>query len=126
MIEADEMGERVPEKMSQRTQVVLHIGMNKTGTSSIQSSLHRNAARLWTQHRILYPLAGRVTRERRYHDHRLLAWSSIRRYSHHFGVPISDIYWAELAAEIEARQPRLCVISSEYFWPAQAGHDFAV
>lgn len=99
------------------TTIVIHIGLHKTGTSSIQKFLHVNQEALLEQG-ILYPEAGRRKEENgRQHKHHLfLAWSIVRRYAQKYNIELCDHWWTELRKEIESKSPRRVILSSEFFW----------
>jgi hypothetical protein len=85
------------------TRVVIHIGLEKTGTTSIQHFLATNAA-LLHEHGWLYPLAGRINS-----GHHAVAFAlgfSTIRHDHHV--------LTDLARELQA-WPGAAVLSSENF-----------
>jgi hypothetical protein len=102
---------------AQDTTIVIHIGLHKTGTSSIQKFLDVNYEILLKQG-ILYPHTGRKRKEssKSSSSHLFLAWSTVRRYAQKYEVEISDGRWVALLDEIDRVSPRLVVLSSEFFW----------
>jgi hypothetical protein len=98
--------------------IVLHIGLHKTGTTSIQRFLHVNYEALLRQG-VLYPLAGRLRKDgERHESHLMLAWSVVERYARKYDVRLSEKPWMKLREEIEEKKPDRVVLSSEFFWPA--------
>lgn len=98
--------------------IVLHIGLHKTGTTSIQRFLHENYEALLRQG-VLYPLAGRFRKDgERHESHLMLAWSVVERYARKYDVKLSDQPWVSLRKEIEEKKPGRVVLSSEFFWSA--------
>lgn len=94
--------------------------MHKTGTSSIQSFLSTNSERLMSQKNILYVESGRDVNKKKMHaGHHRLAWSTVERYANRKDVEISKKVWESVLKEIEKKDPKLAVISSEFFWPAK-------
>lgn len=100
------------------TRVILHIGLHKTGTSAIQAYLHSNSAVLLEQGNILYPEAGRKEEAMIRENHFSLAWSVVEKYARKYDVDISSDHWVALRDELKRKRPRIAIISSEFFWPA--------
>lgn len=88
--------------------IVIHIGLRKTGTTSIQKFLHANRG-LLLEKGILYPSSGLPVKESRYAHHDLAAdLTGIRPPT----VPGS---WEKLSDEISEFNGKLIFISSEIF-----------
>jgi hypothetical protein len=100
---------------------VLHIGMPKTGTSSLQSTLAMNRALLREQG-VLYPDFGRGN------NHNWLAVllappeNAPRRLRHTFENRWSEIegrvatVWAGVRSEVAERRPHTLILSGEYLF----------
>jgi hypothetical protein len=88
--------------------VIVHGGLPKTGTSSIQYCLANNQSAL-RKSGILYPISGRPKVRPRF-GHHLLVWSFTgrRRASKHRG-------WLRLLKEIEESSAETVVLSAEGF-----------
>lgn len=96
--------------------ILLHVGMYKTGSTSIQAFLQRNQS-LLDRHGCLCPVSGRGKVHRICHNP--LAWSlrEVRGYS---GTSV----WRELAEEIASSPHKSILISAEGFGtctPTQIG-----
>ena len=92
--------------------VFIHIGMHKTGTTSLQLFMSRASKELAKQH-ILYPRSGRSESFRKINDgHHNLAFFLRKKRD-----VILDKEWVELAIEIENWNGDRAVISSEEFHP---------
>jgi hypothetical protein len=101
--------------------IILHAGMHKTGTTSIQNALYNGRDALRAEG-ILYPQTGCPDWARQ--GHHLLPWSLIRRPGI---VPVfrgrvvqydragCDDLWQQLRAEIAASGAHTVVLSSEEF-----------
>ncbi len=97
------------------TQIVLHIGAEKTGTTSLQAALAKNAGRLLDESSLLYPcdppLATGIA-------HFGLAAAFLdagqREFAAPAGIQLAELHEA-LAAEIARRRPRIAVLSAEHF-----------
>jgi hypothetical protein len=88
--------------------IILHIGLRKTGTTSIQKFLNRNYNTL-LKNNILYPKSGLPLKESVYAHHDLsVAITKIR-------PPTQDQCWQQLHAELSLQGNRLVFISSEIF-----------
>ncbi|HEX7072312.1 MAG TPA: hypothetical protein VF190_15975 [Rhodothermales bacterium] len=98
--------------------VVLHVGMHKTGTSTIQHYLHSHENELLREQAVYYADAGRTGPTGKDPSHYMLAWQSVQRYASKFNVRRSDFLWHALKRELAERRPRLAILSSEFFWPA--------
>ena len=96
--------------------VELHIGMGKTGTTSIQQYLHQNMDHLLSAHGILYPRRSRLRIGRNCPDHRALAWSISDYYSKMFRFELSDSYWEETRDEFGSSGAHRMILSSEFLW----------
>ena len=98
--------------------VILHVGIHKTGTTSIQGFLDKNWEVL-KENNVLYPLAGRQeTYQKNHVSHHKLAWSVVSWYSNKYKFNKSDEYWTIMNHEIEKENPELIILSSEFFWRA--------
>lgn len=103
-------------------EVVLHIGMHKTGTSSIQSFLSTNYNSILEENDILYVKSGRNTSAKHMHaGHHRLAWSTVKKYADRRNGGVTDRIWFKALKEIEEVNPKKAIISSEFFWPAKRG-----
>lgn len=92
------------------SQIILHIGTHKTGTTSIQKYLSSLREELLACG-ILYPTKGRLrTDPNAPSGHHLLAWS-IRSKNGFYG----DKYWLEVLREIDSLNHNVAVLSSEDF-----------
>jgi len=89
----------------------LHIGIEKTGTSSIQSFLHENRKLLLEKYKILYPVTG-LWVDKSHHD---LAFSAINSKLHTDNPKNFDSLFMELTDEIEQSNCESVLISSEIF-----------
>lgn len=98
------------------TAVLLHIGSQKTGTTSIQRVLSGNAERLAAAG-VLYPSSGRPDDNSIQYGHHLLARESARLTQ---GKARETDAIPRLLAEIEAKKPARVVISSEDFFHPDA------
>jgi hypothetical protein len=89
-------------------QIILHIGLRKTGTTSIQKFLHTNHETL-LQHNILYPESGLPIKGSIYAHHDLAtAITGVR--------PSSNLFcWETLKEEISLNEDKIVFISSEIF-----------
>lgn len=104
----------------QNREVVLHIGMHKTGTSAIQSFLSTNAERHLQKEDTLYVETGRDVSAKGMHaGHHWLAWSCVERYSSRVEDPEAQRLRKKVRGEIEHTKAKRSVISSEFFWPAR-------
>lgn len=104
----------------QNREVVLHIGMHKTGTSAIQSFLSTNAERHLQKEDTLYVETGRDVSAKGMHaGHHWLAWSCVERYSSRVEGPDAQRLRKKVRGEIERTRAKRAVISSEFFWPAR-------
>lgn len=100
------------------TRIILHIGQHKTGTTAIQRYLHRTSSAL-TEQGVLYPELSRIDADGDLcESHRLLAWSVVQKYQQKYGVGVSKDLWVSLRREIEAKRPKIAILSSEFFWSA--------
>jgi hypothetical protein len=96
----------------------IHIGMHKTGTSSIQSYLSKNSDKIKEKKDVLYVSSGRNDEKTGMHaGHHKLAWSIVKRYSEKCSFKTSNIWWNVLD-EIENSNKSKAIISSEFFWAA--------
>jgi hypothetical protein len=99
--------------------VLIHIGIHKTGTSSIQSFLSKNSARILEEDEVLYVETGRdVEAEEMHAGHHHLAWKTVERYAERKGVELDRTLWGDVVEEINQKRPDLSILSSEFFWPA--------
>jgi hypothetical protein len=99
-----------------KTAILLHIGSQKTGTTSIQRVLSANANRLEAAD-VLYPVSGRPADPAIQYGHHLLAREAIKIAQGR--QPDTDSI-SGLLAEIEAKRPARVVISSEDFFHPDA------
>ena len=90
--------------------LIIHIGLHKTGSTSIQDYLLNNSDELMENHRILYPCSGLVT-----NAHDSIAWQFVRRYQH---KPQDPRALNSLMRELEEVEYDTAILSSEFFWPA--------
>ncbi|TDL81118.1 hypothetical protein E2L08_07210 [Palleronia sediminis] len=99
------------------TRIVLHAGMDKTGTTSVQTVMARNAARMRAGG-VLYPVAGRYGGDV---NHLALARSlTPDPPAIPTPLPPPPLDWEgsveALHREIDAARPRVTFLSSEAFW----------
>jgi hypothetical protein len=87
--------------------VIIHIGANKTGTTSIQSYCSKYSDSLIKNHGVLYPNTGRI-----WNAHFKLAWSLGAGKGE---VDPSPDIWTDLRNEVEAAKCDKIVLSSENF-----------
>ncbi len=96
---------------------VLHIGMNKTGSTSLQNTLHKNRDPL-LRAGILYPLAGRghigTSAIFHYEMSRILGFANAPADPAKNAAESAALK-AGLAAEISDTKPDTLILSSEYF-----------
>jgi hypothetical protein len=100
--------------------VVLHIGVEKTGTSSIQAHLHRHARKLQV-HGVLYP--ARLGFRNQVHlvtaltpfdaSEDLRSWAGIRGEAEH--AAFRDRVLASLGAQVARSRPSCLLLSTEHF-----------
>jgi hypothetical protein len=97
---------------SSQTAVLLHIGTQKTGTTSIQRVLCAHADRLEAAG-VLYPVSGRPAEDAIKYGHHALAREAIKlARGRATETPVID----DLLREIDETRPRRVIISSEDFW----------
>ncbi len=96
------------------TEVFIHIGTHKTGTTSIQFFMERNRD-LLKKKNILYPLAG-IPHESNLFGHHELAWSFYK--GHDENQPEND-QWTRLKTEIKLAGSQRIVLSTEDFYNPQ-------
>lgn len=101
--------------MSGPRRLIIHIGLEKTGTSSLQAFLHRNDAIL-RRHSVLYPKRNRA-----------YGWENHKPLVGCYGIDDVGDKWvamdpskreatvASLVGEIEGSRERTAVISAEHF-----------
>lgn len=98
------------------TKIVLHIGAEKTGTSSLQATLAKNAATLLAEAGLLYPREVPLAAT---NAHFGIAAAFLDPERSEFFVPGGRRSPAELrqalAAAIARERPRLVVLSAEHF-----------
>jgi hypothetical protein len=88
--------------------IILHIGLRKTGTTSIQKFLHKNHDIL-LKHNILYPKSGLPLKESVYAHHDLAVFITKLR-------PATQTQcWQLLHEELKEYHDKLILISSEIF-----------
>lgn len=102
------------------TTLVLHVGMTKTGTSTIQQHMARAGAELRAEG-LLYPEAGRLPGKTSHHGFCYAAIDPEARGLVRDRPGVSDLpSFARLCAAIEgemaAASPRATVLSCEMFW----------
>ena len=103
-------------------EIVLHIGMHKTETYYIQSFLSINYKDILEENDVLYVKSGRGTDAKHMHaGHHRLAWSTVERYADRKNENLTNKIWKKALEEIEAKNPKKTIISSEFFWPAKRG-----
>ena len=88
--------------------IYLHLGLHKTGSTSIQNFLCANQKKLIGRG-VLYPKAGRLNNSDGHHN---FAWEINK--DERLESNVSD-QWNNLAKEIMLNKPNLVVISSEDF-----------
>ncbi len=98
------------------TEIVLHIGGEKTGSTALQTTLMNNARRLWRQARLLYPRRSLLASG---HGHFPLAAAFLDPSLRNFVTPAQHhspevMRWA-LETVIARRRPRVVVLSAEHF-----------
>jgi len=99
-----------------RKRLVLHIGTEKTGTTSIQTFLTRNSSTLLHQNGILYPLDPRL-----FHgiNHCPVAGSFLKRnaceFVSHDVLSRPEVIRETLVAEYRRKSPEVMLLSSEHF-----------
>lgn len=92
--------------------LLIHVGLHKTGTTSVQDQLHRNRECLLGEG-ILYPTTGLFGSQ-----HGLIPGSIIPRHFFLDRTPRSLCtrdYLEELSREVEGARPNLVILSSEVF-----------
>jgi hypothetical protein len=95
-------------QLPQMPRIILHIGLRKTGTTSIQKFLNKNHDIL-LKHDILYPRSGLPLKESVYAHHDLaVSITNIR-------PPTNKQCWQLLHEELEQHTDKLIFISSEIF-----------
>lgn len=104
------------------TQLLLHIGHPKTGTTALQSVLSANAGTLLKEASVLYPT--RTTPAEPKHA-LVIPWlfdtenDALRRRTRSSGQRLREIsrrYWQSLAAEVQQTASDLLILSAEGFW----------
>jgi hypothetical protein len=83
---------------------ILHIGMPKTGTTTIQALLASMDEALLTAG-VLYPKAGRPEAEP---GHHVLSWAFTKRHG-----PADESCWRDMLEEVRSTDPGVVVLSSE-------------
>jgi len=101
------------EIMSHRKKVIIHIGMYKTGTTSIQMTLCGNEERLFREG-ILYPKTGRPSRSMMIWGHHLIARAVRSKDIAATDVAAFDIFQS-LKLEIDRSTSHTVILSSEEF-----------
>ena len=101
--------------------IYLHIGIHKTGTTSLQRALRDNAA-LLAQNGVLYPASGRPDDDWAGLDlslaHHLLPWALLRP------ATTSD-QWLELRRELSHASEQVAILSSEEFDKVDSNDQFS-
>jgi hypothetical protein len=98
------------------TKIVLHIGAEKTGSTSLQATLANNAALLYSRCGLLYPTEPPLGRWDA-HFPVAAAFLDLARCNFvdlRWRLPIAELR-ASLAATIARKQPRILVLSAEHF-----------
>ncbi|NEV60856.1 hypothetical protein [Thiorhodococcus minor] len=96
------------------TRIVLHIGLEKTGTTSIQRFCSTNRQRLWQQHGILYPAHPALRQDE---AHAALTAALLPPNGCDFVDPEARPEVVEVMAALEdalAAKPEILVLSSEH------------
>jgi len=93
-----------------KKKLILHIGLDKTGTSTIQNVLHVNRDYLLNNYKILYPLTGQWHD----HSHHRIPFSMIKNNLHSNEDDLSTLL-DSLLNEIATSTCERVVISSEIF-----------
>jgi len=102
------------------TELVLHVGMHKTGTSAIQSYLRKKTKYLLSDRNILYVREGRVRGNKKIRkSHYMLACKTVQRYSNRKNIKKEVNVWSKVNEEIKNIKPKKAIISSEFLWPAE-------
>ncbi len=93
----------------------LHIGLSKSGTSSIQNFLYEKREILYEKFKILYPETGIFSADDIY-AHYNIAFSIYRPdEAKNLVVPEYKELYNQLIDELVNKKPKVCVISSEAF-----------
>ena len=90
---------------------IIHAGMEKTGTTSLQKFLYDNRDALLKELGVLYPLSyisGRA--------HYFYSSSYLRDFKKHFSTPDIRQVIDGLSLEIEKKEPEIVLISCEYMF----------
>ncbi|WP_290736998.1 hypothetical protein [Amaricoccus sp.] len=111
--------------------VILHIGLSKTGTTALQTSFF-NARRSLLQQGVCYPDGGQGRENHRYLCPLFMAVADLpptmaRRYHADPEAARTDAeaMWAGIRRTVEAADPALLVLSSEYFFRSPTKTDYA-
>ncbi|MFO1089509.1 MAG: hypothetical protein U1E46_07985 [Hyphomicrobiales bacterium] len=119
--------------MSRRRRLVLHIGMHKTGTTSIQHALDQWRGPLFTRAGILYPSVGRAAASPQQHLNVALAYAAENGVAPQYAPSRRlnrRVLIDALKQEIALSGAPTTVLSSEEFWwraeiPPAIAKDFA-
>ena len=103
------------------TKIFIHVGMPKTGTTAIQSTLNKNEAML-SQHGVIYPKSGRSSNAAHHHAFFLSACSN--RAAIRTPLPSPEHSFSEYAEqmkkEITEAKSSKAFLSSELLWNSKA------
>lgn len=98
-------------------ELVLHIGMDKTGTTAIQSLLNENRSLLLKRHRLLYPRTGQWED----HSHHPFAFSIFGQH----GFDLSQLQGLFRSLKKESARAGRVLLSSECLFKAPTREEFA-
>lgn len=110
--------------------IILHIGMTKTGTTALQTSFF-NARRSLLAQGVCYPDGGEGRENHRYLCPLFMAVPDLprniaRKYRDDPASAAADAeaLWADVRREVEKAQPKVFVLSSEYFFTNPTRSDY--
>jgi hypothetical protein len=89
------------------TKLIIHSGAYKTGSTSIQHFLKREAPRLLSSQGILYPMSGRGKRAQ--HNNLVAELKQQRNFNPALGG------WSDVFAETAEKKAEVAIVSSEHF-----------
>jgi len=97
-------------------ELILHIGLSKTGTSAIQNFLWKHKDELLRKYNLLYPSTG-IFSGGGVFAHYFIAWALYRspEVDQRIRVPSLDVISQNLKYELEKQQPEAVILSSEFF-----------
>lgn len=113
---------RKTKRMTTKRKLFIHIGMHKTGTSSIQYAMHRNHDIL-LQNGYLYPLTGRHPLAYVQHDLFFRALASAPPAGGVFAIAETvdpEVLFRALLQEISLTNCNSVILSAENFWLLQS------